>query len=111
KLASDWAEETGTTWVVIVGLDDDGSVGVGRDVGAVWAAGLLLGADDDGKHGGGFLDGAACAYFLDGCNQDIANGSAAPDGAAKHADDQDFPGTRVVSYSHARFLLKHFRVS
>src|SRR5699024_11361941 len=49
--------------------------------------------------------------FLDGCNHDIANASAALDGAAEHAGDQDFPGTRVVSYSHARFLLKHCRVS
>src|SRR6266545_2244905 len=98
QLAAHRAEDARATRVLLL-VDDDGSVLVEADVGAVGAALLLLGAHDDRLDHVAFLDRAARDGVLHRRDDDVADGGVASPGAAEHADAQDLLGTRVVAAS------------
>src|SRR6266545_2728733 len=100
QLAAHRAEDARATRVLLL-VDDDGSVLVEADVGAVGAALLLLGAHV------AFLDRAARDGVLHRRDDDVADGGVASPGAAEHADAQDLLGTRVVGDLESRLLLDH----
>src|SRR6266545_585167 len=91
QLAAHRAEDARATRVLLL-VDDDGSVLVEADVGAVGAALLLLGAHDDRLDHVAFLDRAARDGVLHRRDDDVADGGVASPGAAEHADAQALLG-------------------
>ena len=101
KLRSRSSRATGPKMRVPRGLllcrvDQHGGVFVEGDVGAVGAAELLAGADDDRLHDLALADAALRARLFDGRGDHVADAGVAAVRAALDADAEDLPGARVV---------------
>src|SRR5512132_1590132 len=108
ELACHRTEDTRAAGVVL-GVDQHRCVLVEGDVGAVVAAELLLGPDDDRLDHLALTDAAVGDRLLDGPHDHVADTRVAAPGAAGHADAEDLAGTGVVGDLEARFLLNHYR--
>src|SRR5262249_37543633 len=93
--------------VVRLRVDQHRGVFVEGDVGAVGAAELLAGADDDGLHDLALADPALRARLFDGRGDDVADAGVTAMGAALDADAEDLPRARVVGHFEPRLLLDH----
>src|SRR5699024_3066146 len=100
-------EDTGSAGVGAVTSEDDGGVLIKADVGAVEAAGLFPGTDDDAGHHFALLDVAAGDGVLDSGDEPVADSCIAASRSAQHADDKDLLGTGVIGNLQPRFLLNH----
>ena len=91
----------------IVALEDDGSVLVEANVGAVGTPTLLLGTDDDGLDDLALLHAATGDGVLDRAHDDITDACVTTARATEDPDDKDLLGTGVVGDSKSRLLLNH----
>src|SRR5687768_1395577 len=109
QLARDRAEDAcGARLARIV--DQHGGVLVEPDVGAVLAADLLRGADDDRLGHVALLHLPGRDGVLDGHHHGVAEPGVAALAAAEHADHERAPGAAVVRDAQYRFLLDHGRL-
>src|SRR5438067_2931475 len=83
QLAADRAEDAGPARLVVV-LDEHGGVLVEPDVGAVRAAPLFLGADDDGLDHVALLHSGGRDGVLHGGDDDVADAGVAPPRTTEH---------------------------
>src|SRR5665647_961092 len=98
QLAGHGPEDAGPARVVLV-VDQHGGVLVERDVRAVLATELLLGAHHHGTDDLALLDAAAGRGDLDGADDDVADRRVAPLGATADPDAEDLARARVVGDS------------
>ena len=95
ELAGDGAEDAGSARVVLR-VEQDGRVLVEGDVGAVGAAELLAGANDDRLDDLALADAAVRRGGLDRGGDDVPDAGVAAVVAALDADAEDLAGARVV---------------
>src|SRR5205823_3186134 len=103
QFTSDWPEHARATGIVLL-VDDHRRVLVEGDVGPIFAADRLLGADDDRRDDVALLDGALGICLLDGRRDDIADERVAAPRAALDPDAQDLARSRVVGDAPARLV-------
>src|SRR3954447_1771312 len=106
QLARHRAEDARTARVVL-GVDDHGRVLVERDVRAVVATELLLGAHDDRLDDVALLDRPVRVGLLDRGDDDVAHARIAAARAAHHADREDLARAGVVGHAQPGLVLDH----
>src|SRR5699024_5891873 len=92
---------------LLLAVDDDGSVVVEADVGAVLTADALRAPDDDRLHDVALLDGAAGGRSFDGRHDDVTDIAASAEGAAQNADAHQLLCARVVRRFQPGLRLYH----
>src|SRR5262249_40671979 len=107
QLAGDGPEDPGSPRVVAGRVDQHGRVFVEGDVGAVRAAELLPGADDDRLNDLALADAALRAGLFDGRRDHVADPGIAAVGAALDPDAEDLARARVVGDFEPGLLLDH----
>src|SRR3954451_24038766 len=110
QLARHRPEDAGAARVV-GGIDDHCGVLVEGDVGAVLAAELLLGPDDDGRHDLALLDVAVRDRLLHRGDYRVADTGVAARRAPPHADAQDLARAGVVGHAKPCLGLDHLSSS
>src|SRR2546423_5768199 len=106
QLAGHRPEDPGTAGIVLR-VDQHRGVLVEGDVGAIWAAELLAGADDDRLHDLALADAALRARLLDGGGDHVADSRIAPVRPPLHANAEDLARAGVVGHPEPALLLDH----
>src|SRR5690606_29086985 len=108
KFARNRSEDTGTDRLFLV-VDEDRCVVVEADDAAISATDVLGGAHDNRLHHVARLHAAARDGFLDRNDDDVADGSILPLGAAQHLDAHDTTSAGIIRDVEVCLHLNHVR--